>query len=437
MRIRRFRLVAAVAAAALAPLLAAPLHAADWPQWRGPNFNGSSPETGLPATWSRTDGIAWSATLPGPADATPIVFGKRVFISSTDAGSRALVGMCLSAEDGRVLWQKRLGTDARVPRNTMASPSPVTDGKVVVFLYGTGEMAGLTVEGKVRWHRDLGREFGKLAIKYGYSSSPLLYGDRLYVPMLRRPWPYPYNPGRSTPAGRNRRLDSFLLAMVPATGRTLWRHVRPSDAVDESFESYGTPVPVEAGGRVDLVLSGGDCVTGHDPATGRERWRWAYNPSHRNLYRLIPSPTPGEGRVFVPLPRGNRLAALAPEGRGVGLAWDMAGPTTDSATSLLYDGRLYVLDSDRKTLCALDPESGAVRWKVRLGAAVWRASPTGADGKIYCLSAAGEVAVLKAGDSPEILSRIEMGGENVRSTIAVAGGRLYVRTHDRLWCIGR
>ncbi len=417
-------------------LAAASSLAADWPQWRGPNFDGSSPETGLPATWSRTDGIAWSAPLPGPGDATPVICGDRVFVSSTDEASGALLGMAFSAADGRSLWKVRLGTNARAPRNTMASPSPVTDGKTVVFLYGTGEMAGLAAGGKVLWRRNLGEEFGKLTIKYGYSSSPLLYGGRLYVMMLRRPWPYRYSPGRATEAGRKRQLDSFLLAMDPATGKTEWRQVRPTETTDESFESYGSAVPLTLDGRVDLCLAGGDYVTGHDPATGHERWRWCYNPAHRDRQRLIPSPTPGDGRVFVPLLRGSRLVALEPAGETARPRWALDRPSSDSATPLLYDGRLYVLDSDRKRLTVLDPATGEERGKMDLGGAVWRASPTGADGKVYCLSAAGEVAVLRAGDTPQVISRIDMGGKNVRSTIAVAGGRLYIRTHDRLWCVG-
>jgi len=188
--------------------------------------------------------------------------------------------------------------------------------------------------------------------------------------------------------------------------------------------------------RTDLVISGGDCVTGHDPATGAERWRCGYNPEHKNLQRLIPSPTPGGDRVFVPLPRGDRLAALAPDGRGAGLAWDMDGPTTDSATPLFYAGTLVVLDSDRKDLAALDPATGAERWRTKLGGAVWRASPTGADGKVYCFSVVGEVAVLDA-KTGDVLSRIDMYGKEVRSTIAVAGRRLFIRTHDTLYCVGK
>jgi len=411
--------------------------AADWPHWRGPAFNGSSPETGLPVTWSRTDGIAWSAALPGPGDATPIIVGDRVYVSSTDASSNALVGLCLSAEDGKVLWRVRLGTDVRAPRNTMASPSPVADDKVAVFLYGTGEMAGVDPAGKVLWRRNLGDEFGKMTLKYGYSSSPLLLDGRVYVLVLRRPWAYRYNPGRTTPEERRRALDSFLLALDPATGKTLWRHVRPTETVDESYESYGTAVPWGAGeARTDLVISGGDYVTGHDPANGAERWRWGYNPEHKNMQRLIPSPTPGPERVFVPLPRGGRLAALAPGADGVRLAWDLDGPTTDSATPLFYAGMLVILDSDRKDVRAVDPATGAERWRTKLGGAVWRASPTGADGKIYGFSVEGEVAVLDA-KTGKILSRIDMNGKEVRSSVAVAGGRLFIRTHDTLYCIGK
>ncbi len=436
MHVRSVRLFACLAV--VVGTFAAPSAGANWPNWRGPNFNGSSPETGLPTSWSRSEGVVWSAPMPGPGDATPVVWGDRVFVSSTERSTRALVGMCLSAESGKVLWRHRLGTDVRAPRNTMASPSPATDGRLVVFLYGTGEMAAVDLDGRILWRKNLTEEFGRLAIKYGYSSSPILFGGRLYVQVLRRPWAYPYNPGRPTEAERRRALDSFLLALEPATGKTLWRHVRPTEAVDESFESYGTPVPLTVDGRTDLVVSGGDCVTGHDPETGEERWRWAYNLLHENMQRLIPSPTPGsEGRIFVPMPRGSSMVALAPKGRTAHLLWTHPGPTTDSATPLFYRGRLYVLDSDRKDLCVLDPATGAELARVRLGGAVWRASPTGADGKVYLMSAEGEVAVLSAEPPCEVLARIDMDGRQARSSVVVAGGRLYIRTDRRLWCVGR
>lgn len=313
---------------ALVAFLALGARAENWPQWRGPFFNGSSPEKDLPATWSRTDGVLWKAPLPGPSAATPIIWEDRVFVSSTEPGSKALLGMCLSARDGKVLWSKRLGTDCWAPRNNMASPSPVTDGKVVCFLYGTGEVVGLDVQGNLLWKRDLGAESGSLALKYGYSSSPLLHEGRLYVLMLRRSWAYRYSPGGRTPEDEAGKLDSYLLAMDPKTGKTLWRHVRPTDAVDESFESYSTPLPFERAGRAEILLSGGDYLTGHDPATGRELWRWGYNPRHKNFQRLIPSLEVADGLIYFTWPQNGDMVAVRAGG---------AGTLTDKAVAWRYE----------------------------------------------------------------------------------------------------
>jgi len=439
------RLLATLGAAALLALAVPPARAENWPHWRGPLFNGSSPETGLPAELDK-DRPAWVAPMPGHSSATPIVWGDRVFVSSTDADTKALLAIGLGAADGKVLWQRRLGTDARAPRNDMASPSPCTDGRRVFFLYGTGDLAALDPDGKVLWTRDLAKDFGNFAIKFGYSSSPLLYQDRLYVTVLRRPKPY------SGPAGAEGPLDSFLLAIDPVTGEDRWRHVRPTDALDESYESYATAIPHERAGRAELLLLGGDYLTAHDPASGKETWRFGLNAGRLSNWRVIPSPVPWQDLVFAAEPRGNRLLAVRaarPGARpGAAPAWAFEERATDSATPLVYRDALYILQSDKADpvvrnsrrspvifLFRLDPKTGAERWRGELGpGGAWRASPTGADGKIYCLSEEGEVVVLAAADEFKVLSRTMLGDGPTQSSIAVAGGRLYVRTERRLYC---
>ena len=445
----RFITVLAWAAATVATFLASAAPAEDWPQWRGPRFNGSTLEKGLPETFSKSESVAWTALLPGPSAATPIVWGDRVFLSSTEPTTKGLVAMCLRAADGQVLWRKRLGADTKVDRNTLASPSPVTDGRLAYFLFGSGDLAALDFAGHVVWSRNLVKDFGNLALKYGYSSSPLLLGDqpspsqagpatagggRLYVAVLRRPKPYRGEAGAAT-------LDSFLLAIDAATGKDVWKEVRLTQANDESHESYATPVPCEREGRQEILMAGGDCVTSSDPTTGKELWRLAYNPSRDGMWRLIPSVVTFDDLVLAVTPRGKALMAIRPAGTGTlaadRIAWTFTGHTSDSATPLLYDGRLYVLDSDAKVMTCLDPKTGRERWHGSLGGAVWRASPTGADGRIWCLSEDGEVAVLAAGDQFKVLARVALGDGPAQASIAVANQHLYIRTASRLTCIGK
>jgi len=163
-------------------VLAGPVLAGDWPHWRGPFLNGASDEKNLPATWSTTQNVAWCAPLPGHSSATPVIANGKVFVSSTERDSDNLLALCFDAQSGKELWRRRLARSSRqVPRNNMATSSPVADDKRVYFMYGSGELAGLDHEGRPLWSRNIDSEYGNISMKYGYSSSPLLYGDRLYI----------------------------------------------------------------------------------------------------------------------------------------------------------------------------------------------------------------------------------------------------------------
>ena len=130
--------------------------AADWPQWRGPYFNGSTDEKDLPSQWSTTENIAWSAALPGSSAATPIVWQDRVFLSGVDADKDMLQASCFSRADGKLLWRHDIAKGIRRDeRSTYAAPSPVTDGKIVVFFYGNGELACFDLDGNRRWARNI------------------------------------------------------------------------------------------------------------------------------------------------------------------------------------------------------------------------------------------------------------------------------------------
>ena len=406
--------------------------AANWPQWRGPLLNGATSETNLPESWSKTENVLWSAPLPGPSHATPIVWDDAVFINSPDADTDLLI-MCLDRRTGAVRWQKQVGVGNRVKgRNNMASPSPVTDGRTVWTLFGTGDMAAFDFSGRPLWARSLATEYGKFSINWLYGSSPLFYKGRLYVEVLRR------GPG-----------DSFLLCLDPQSGSNIWRHVRPSDAVQESLEAYSTPMPSECGGRTEIVIVGGDYVTGHDAATGEEMWRGGglRNFRHRPDSRLVPSPLVAEGMVFVCGAKRNPFLAFHDCGQGDittnGLAWSYSEYSTDCATPLFYQDKLYMLDGDKQMMVCFDPKSGQVHWQQPLGVhEIFRASPTGADGKIYCLSEHATVVVESAADG-KVLSTIDMGeGDQSdeglsHATIAAAQGCLFVRAPRHLYCVGK
>ena len=405
-----------------------------WPNFRGPSLTGATEGANLPAEWGETDGIVWTTPLPGPSAATPAIWGDRVFVTAADAATGELLAMCLNAVDGKSLWRHAHGQNRSRGRSDMTGPSPVTDGDRVVFLFGTGRLVAYDFEGRQLWRRDLAEEFGTLSVSFGYAASPLLHEGRLYIQMMRR--------STHKDASPDEPLESFLLAVDPASGTDLWRRARPAKAVDESWESYVTPVTHGEGREAQIVVAGADAVTGHDAANGHELWRCTFNERRRRNWRLVPTPVSDGERVYLALPRGVSLLAIEPGGSAEPIedrtVWSMKRDAPDVCSPLLYRGRLYALDGVKRVLTCLDPATGRQIWQGKLGGkAVIRSSPTAADGKIYFIDETGLVFVVAAGDEFQVLSRIEMsGGRPARSSIAIAGNRLYVRTAEALHCIG-
>jgi outer membrane protein assembly factor BamB len=411
----------------------------NWPQWRGPSFNGSTVATSLPDHWSKTEGVAWTAPLPGYSGATPIIWEDSVFVSSSNP-ERQLLLLCLDRKTGEVRWQEQVADgDRDRGRNNMASPSPVTDGQAVFVLFATGDLAAFDFSGKLLWKRNLAKEYGRFANMWIYGSSPMLYDGKLYVQVLQR---NPVPSGYAHAADGISERDSYLLCLDPKTGSNLWRHVRKTDAKDESMEAYSTPIPVSGPSGTEILVVGADYITAHSPTTGDELWRCAgLNDRGQRSWRIVPSPVAGAGMIFACAPKRDPVLAIKQGGRGLvtdtHLAWKFSEYPSDCVTPLFYNQRLFVLDGDRQMMTCLDPNTGEKKWQGSMGVReIFRASPTGADGKLYCISENGTVVILEAGGQFKILSTIQMGESPVRSSIAVAQGALFIRTASNLYCIG-
>ena len=425
----------------LVVLFAQQVRAENWPQWRGPFFNGSTTETNLPVTWSAEQGIVWATPMPGPSHATPVVYGERVFVTSVEKETGNLLALGVDAKTGKILWTRRTGKDrpTMANRHTMATPAPVTDGTSVFFLYGTGDLGGFDMDGKKLWDRDLEKEFGPFVVKWHYASSPLLLDGRLYFLLMQCK-----NPSEYGESDRKGPLDSFLLAMDPQNGKTLWKQVRPTDAEHESTESYITPLPYKRNGKYEIILHGGEYVTGHDAATGKEEWRWQFAPHDRQKWqRTVSSASVGDGMVFVPRPKYRPLFALKPTGQGTlpdsCVTWQLGKFTNDVTTPLHYRGRLFVMSGKKKMLTCLNAKTGEQVWQKKLTTkGPFSSSPLGADGKVYCVSHQGEIVVLQAGDEFKVLATNQLPvPAQLNSMLIAANGRLYLRAPDKLYCIGK
>jgi outer membrane protein assembly factor BamB len=377
-----------------------------------------------------TKNIAWKLPLPAYSGSTPIIWGDTIFLSvATAANTGELELWAIDRGTQTVKWKRRLADSNHMERKqNMSSPSPVTDGRHVWVMTGVGILKAFDFEGKELWARDIQADYGRFGLNWGYASSPLLQGEALYVQVLH---------------GMKTDDPSYVLKVDKMTGKTLWRVERPTPAVHESPDSYTTPAWVEANGRAELIITGGDVVSSHDPATGKEYWRAdVLNPQRGRAYRIIASPTVVGGLVIAPT-RNNPLVAIRPGGSGdvaaTHVAWTFAqGPDVPTPVS---DGKLLYIVRDGGVVFALDVKTGeTVYGPVRLPPGTYSASPILADGKIYVTTEEeGLTTVFKAGPAFEVLSSnrlLDDCSPYCLSTVAISDGQLFIRTSSFLWAIG-
>ena len=413
----------------------------NWPQWRGPNLDGTSDATGLPVSWSTTRNVVWRTKLPSWAAATPIIWGDTVFVTSAETGSSLnrpnsrlseggdaaldrLYLIAVDRETGAIRWQQAMGRGNRIGnKQNMASPSPVTDGAHVWVVNGNGELRCFDFSGRLVWIRDLQKDYGEFGVQFGYASSPLLHEGVLYMQNLQ---------------GMYTDDPSYVFAIDAASGKTLWKVDRPTDGKHETPDSYSTATLAEVDGSQVLVVAGAGYVTGHSLETGQEIWRGGgLNPDDARNYRTIASALVVDDVVLVPS-RRRPFIAFRTDGTGditdSKRLWSTEyGPDVPTPTS---DGeRLYII-GDRGISLTLRVRDGSTVWdRTRIEPGTYSASPLLADGKIYATSEEGTTTVLRAGDEFEVLAVNRLDDYTLASPVAV-GDRLYIRTAEYLYCIG-
>ncbi|MBM3766905.1 MAG: pyrrolo-quinoline quinone [Acidobacteria bacterium] len=409
---------------ALLPVIfALGLTAANWPQWRGPSLDGVSDEKGLPTKWTTDDNVTWKVALPGRSGATPIIWGEHIFLNVADGDDLYL--WAVDRKAGGVLWKKKIASgNFKINKQNMSSPSPVTDGKTVFNMTGTGIFKAFDFSGNELWSRDIQKDYGAFGLNWGYASSPLLWNNTLYVQVLH---------------GMKTDDPSYLLKIDPKSGKTIVKVERPTDAIVESPDSYTTPAIWTSGKQSEIIISGGDVVTGHDPATLKELWRAnILNPQNNPMNRIIASPVVRDGLIYAPT-RVRPLSALRPGGKGdvskSHLVWQ--NPNGPDVPTPVTDGKYLYITNDRGIVWCLDAKTGAeVYGGKRIKAAIYSSSPVLADGKLYVTNEDGLVTVVKAGPQFEVLAENDMKDYTLSSP-AVSDGQLFIRTAGYLYCIGK
>ncbi len=434
-------------------ILSCVAHAENWGQWRGPNNNGSTSESNLPDTFSIEDAdkkthpknLAWVCDLPGASNATPVVFDTNVFVASNNADGSELIGICINRLDGKIRWQKVVvkttpGTVSGTGKNTLASCSPVTDGKQVCFTFGTGDMACYDTDGKELWTRSIPKDHGELTYLHGYSSTPLLYKEKLYVQVLRRDRLEARGGKAADP-----KFDSYLLCMDWKSGKDIFKAPRKSDAKDGECESYSSPVLYERPGRTEILISGSLWVSGHDPENGKEFWHWGtLTPKITGNVRSVSLPVATNDFIFAAGPRKRPVFAIKAGGNGDmkegGKAWEFAAHDCAVPSPMLYDNYLYLLDDDKKKMSCIEPGTGKVKWDGLLSApedkAGFSSSPVAGDGKIYCMNERGNVVILSSQEF-KVLCRVDIDEGFTAASPVIAQGHVFFRTAKRLYCVGK
>ncbi len=395
----------------------------NWPQWRGPNLNGVSSERNLPARWTSVENISWKLAMPGMSGSTPIIWADRVFLNVADGDDLYL--WCVDRAKGSLVWKKLLGPgNVKMRKQNMSSPSPVTDGKNVYVMTGTGVLKGFDFSGKEVWMRNIQKDYGEFGLQWGYASSPLLFSDSLYVQVLH---------------GMKTDEPSYLLRLDKKSGKTVWKVERPTNAIRESPDSYTTPTILRYGKSEELVVTGGDCVTGHDLNTGRELWRAnGLNPDNNPLYRIVASPLVFEGIIYAPT-RVKPLLALKAGGRGdittSHFLWST--PNGPDVPTPVTDGKYFYIVNDRGIVWCLDAKTGKdIYGPVRIKTGTYSSSPVLADGKIYVTSEDGVTTVIKAGSTFEVVAENPLD-DYCLSSPAISNGQIFIRTSTTLYCIGK
>jgi outer membrane protein assembly factor BamB len=408
---------------------------AAWPQWRGPGAQGVSDDPRVPLTWSEQENLLWKTPLPGQGNSTPIVWGQRIFLTAASARGEERYVLCLSARDGRVLWQQTAwrGTDPGKTHawNGYASASCATDGEHVYAFFGTPGLFCYDLEGRLVWKHSFGIFTSEAG--WGTAASPMLFED-LVIQNCDNDGPRALGPGHAAQEA----APMALVALDKKTGAVRWSTPR------NQGRGFSTPrLLTTATGRVDLVLNGPLGLWGYDPRTGQERWRCTRSdPQEQHRFGEPLPVTDGQG-LFVLSGRGGPCQALRlPESGDVTAShvrWQVVRRGhRDVASPVLWEGRVYAADNKGLLTC-YDLRDGRELYTGRLGAGKAIASPVIVRGKLLFVLDDGVTAVVEPGPTFQVLRRNRLGDGvplDFNASPAIADGRLLVRAQSCLYCIG-
>lgn len=411
----------------LAASLAAPLHAGNWPEFRGPHGDGHSDARHLPMDWSEQKNVTWKTPVPGRGWSTPVIWGSQIwFTTATDDGKEMSV-LCLDRATGKVLHQELLYRNDKPeplgnPVNGYASPSAVIEaGRAYIHFGSYGTCAIDTASFKRVWdRRDLPCRHYR-----GPGSSLFLYGNSIILSMDGVDFQY-------------------LAALDKATGKTLWRADRTTQFNDldaggkpkadgDYRKAYTTPNLALIDGKKHLISSGSKATFAYDPDTGKELWHVTYDG-----FSNASSPVFADGMAFINTGYGKaNLLAVPVQAASTGdltrlIAWEIKKRVPLRSSPLVHDGILYMVADDGQ-ITAVEAKTGKEVWADRLEGN-FSASPVLSEGRLLFCNEQGVSYWLEAGREKKVLGQGKLDDGVLASPVAV-DSELYLRTKSHVYRI--
>jgi outer membrane protein assembly factor BamB len=383
------------------------LAAADWPQFRGPQGNGISKDTGVPAKLE-LDSIAWAADLPGRGLSSPIIIGDRIFLTCSSGPKQdRLHVICFNAKDGTKRWDRQFWATGRTmshEKTCVAAPTPASDGERIFALYSSNDLFCLDLDGNLLWLRGLTRDYPNASNSIGMSSS-LTVADGVLIAMLEND------------------SESFTAGLDVKTGVNRWKLARPKMA------NWTSPLLLNSpGAPTRVLLQSGKGIVAVEPRRGRILWDYTDGAA------TIPSATVSDGIVFVP---SHGITALEPaaDGHPPKQLWRSALLRPATASPVVLNQRVFTLNEAGVLSCG-DATNGNRLWQLRLKGP-FSATPVAAGALLYCVNEKGLLQVVDT-TAPEGAVTSEMDlGKTILSTPSIAHGAIYIRSDGKLWKLAK
>lgn len=388
------------------------VQAENWPRFRGPLGTGHHAGAPLPTKWG-PENVLWRVELKGEGHSSPVNWEHRIFLTAATDQCRTRWVFALDARDGRLLWERSVPCDAACKThklNSFATPTCVTDGQRVIAFFDRAGIHCFDLNGKPLWSQSLGEFPGP----WGVAASPVLSGNLVIQ-------------------NCDAQGASSLVALDKNTGKIVWRTPRG----EKPMGGWGTPVEIRAGARAELLVSGETGLDAYDPATGKPLWFCAsFNG------RGEPGPEFAHGLIFMLNGKSGDIYAVRPGGTGdvseTHRVWRTPRTKIRDLSSPIVVGE-YLFAIDMKGSATMyEARTGKVLWSEKIPGA-FSASPVESRGLIYLNNEAGETLVIRPGPKLDVLARNSIGeraGELFRASLAPINGRLYLRSHRALYCIG-